>query len=324
VSGAASIVYCTCRAEPAFEWFAESLARQLGDADDVEVVVVDAWHGWERGDRLARAAAGRFAFRHVAAKPSPYSGARRLTTRNFFAAASARNTGLVYAAKPYVVFVDDACVLMDGWWKAAREASREGAVVTGAYRKCWEMRVCGGVLESCRKEPSGVDSRWSLGDARRPVPVGGGQLFGATIGAPRALLLEINGFDELCDSVGGEDWHLGVRLELSGVPIWYDRRMLTIESEELHRQGEPFLRIDRTLPPAAYMERLDEFGVRRRRVDGAFDNSHMLLDVVYGTGSPATQGNYYWLADLDESALPATVRRFPFRHWFDRTPLAEL
>jgi hypothetical protein len=50
----------------------------------------------------------------------------------------------------------------------------------------------------------------------------------------------------------------------------------------------------------------------------------MLLDVVYGTESAATQGNYYWLADLTETTLETITRRFPRRHWFDRKLLAEL
>jgi glycosyltransferase involved in cell wall biosynthesis len=262
--------------------------------------------------------------RHVPAKPSPYNGARRLTRRDYFAAASARNTGLVYARQPYVFFIDDSSVLMDGWWRVAREAIRAGTVVAGAYCKCWDMRVSGGVLQTFRREDSGMDSRWALGDARRAVRVGGGQLFGGSIGAPRELLLQVNGFDELCDSIGGEDWHLGVRLEFAGAAIYYDRRMLSLESEELNRLDEPFLRVDPTLPPEAYMERLEDFGVRRRHVPGAWDSSHMLLDIVHGTGSPGTQGNYYWLADLDEAALEATVRRFPRRRWFDGMPLAEL
>jgi hypothetical protein len=320
---AASIVYSTYRTEPAFEWFAESLAAQIGDSDDVEVIVVDGAYSVERGERWARTVAGRVAFHHVAAKPSPYNGPFRLTRRDYFAAASARNSGLMRARRPYVFFVDDACVLMDGWWRTAREAIRSQIVVTGAYRKCWEMRVEHGVLESCRREDSGVDSRWAFGDERGPVPIRGGQLFGASLGAPRELLLQLNGFDELCDSIGGEDWQLGIRIELAGEAIWYDRRMLSVESEELHRLGRQFRRVDRKLPPAAYMERLEGFGVRQRRVSGACDSSHMLLDIVYGTGSPSTQGNYYWLADLEESMLEASTLRFPRRHWFDGMPLAE-
>jgi hypothetical protein len=320
---AASLVYLTCREEPAFEWFADSLAPQLSASDDVELILVDGVPDREREERWVRAVGGRIPYRCVAAKPSPYNGAHRLTSRDFFAAASARNTGLVYARKPYVIFVDDACVLGERWWRAAQEAARAGRVVTGAYRKDWGMEITRGVLLKSR-ECSGIDSRWSLGDDSRAVRVGGGQLFGASIGAPRDLLLQLNGFDELCDSIGGEDWHLGVRLELAGVPTYYDRRMLSVESEELHRKGKPFARVDRTLPEAAYMDRLAEFGVRRRHIPGAWDSSHMLLDVVYGTESAATQGNYYWLADLSETSLVSTTRCFPRCHWFDRRPLSEL
>jgi hypothetical protein len=324
MSGAvATLVYLTYRSEPGFEWFADSLAAQLGPGDDIELILVDGAHDRERGERFARAVAGRMVLRHVAAKPSPYNGANRLTRRNLFAAASARNTGLVYASKPYVIFVDDACVLAEGWWRAAREAVAAGRVVTGAYRKDWGMEVLRGVLVN-RHSRSGLDSRWQLGNDSGAVRVGGGQLFGASIGAPRDLLLQVNGFDELCDAIGGEDWQLGVRLEFAGVPIYYDRRMLSIESEDLHRRGVPFARIDPTLPAAAYLERLTEFGVHRRRIPGACDSSHMLLDVVYGTESAQTQGNYYWLADLTEATLAATTRRFPRRHWFDRRPLCAL
>lgn len=319
----ATLVYLTCREEPAFEWFADSLTAQLDPGDDVELIVVDGAHARERGERFAHALAGRVPLRHVAAKPSPYNGVNRLTRRNFFAAASARNTGLVYARAPYVIFVDDACVLAKGWWRAAREAVSAGRVVSGAYRKDWGMEVARGVLIDSRTH-AGLDSRWPQGDDNGPVRVPGGQLFGASIGAPREVLLQVNGFDELCDSIGGEDWQLGVRLEFAGVPIYYERRMLSIESEELHRHGTSFARVDRTLPAAAYRQRLAEFGIHRRRVPGACDSSHMLLDVAFGTESAQTQGNYYWLADLTEATLATTTQRFPRAHWFDRQPLANL
>src|SRR5439155_20599442 len=90
-----SIVYITHRASPRFDWFADSLARQL-DTEDVEVLFVDGVHSPERSEELEQIVRGRFPYRHVPAKPSPFAGPYRLTTRDYFAAASARNTGLVY------------------------------------------------------------------------------------------------------------------------------------------------------------------------------------------------------------------------------------
>ena len=54
-AGAASIVYVTYRQEPAFDWFADSLAAQLCAADDVELVLVDGCYSDERGRRWAGA-----------------------------------------------------------------------------------------------------------------------------------------------------------------------------------------------------------------------------------------------------------------------------
>ena len=80
----------------------------------------------------------------------------------------------------------------------------------------------------------------------------------------------------------------------------------------------------RTLPAAAYAERLALFGLRRRSTDGESDAAHMVLDVVLGLRSWATHGNYYWLADLTPATLDATTRRFPHAFWFDDCPLAAL
>ncbi|MEO8487353.1 MAG: hypothetical protein ABI585_13560 [Betaproteobacteria bacterium] len=321
---AISVVMATVREEPAFDWFADGLARQLRDGDDLTLILVDAHHDATRTRRFAHDVAGRFAFLHVPPKPTPYQGPHRRTARDCFAAASARNTGLVHARAPYVVFADDCALPMPGWWAAVRRAAARDLVVSGAYQKRWDMRVEDGLLRDSRVEPSGMDSRWSLGDDARPVRIGGGQLYGASFGAPRELLLSVNGLDELCDSIGGEDCHLGLRLENAGEAIHYDRGMLTVESEELGRRGKVFARRDRELDDASYDARLAEFGVHRRCTSGRRDSSHMVLDITLGTGSAATHGNYYWLADLTPGGYVATVTRFPVRHWFDGCALDRL
>jgi hypothetical protein len=318
---AVSVVHVTHRRDPAFGWFVDSLASQLEGGDGIEVIFVDGLHDAERGLELERLVDGRFPFRHVPPKPNPWNGTHRLTTANEYAAlSSARNTGIVYATAPYVVFVDDLCVLMPGWWEQVRRAASERIVVGGAYRKDYEMVVRDGTLVSSR--PAGIDCRWERGDDARLVPLSGGELFGAGTAAPRDLLVELNGYDELCDPVGGEDYQLGLRIEFAGVPIFYCRAMLAVESEELHRQPPIVTRLNKTLEPATYMRRLREFGVRSRTSDGEHDISHFLLDLVYGARSPRTQGNCYSLRALTEDGLTETVARFPREHWFDHQPLA--
>ena len=285
-----SIVHVTHRQTPRFDWFADSLARQLAPDDAVEVVFVDERVDRARRAELAEIVRGRFPFRHVLPKPSPYCGPHRLTRRDLFAAASARNTGIVHARERYLVFVDDAAVLMPGWWKEARRAARLGYVVAGAYQKHREMVVEDRVLVSSQVSPSGIDSRWDLASDTALVPIGGGQLFACSFGAPRRLLLDVNGFDEMCDVIGGEDYHLGLRLEWMDATIYYSRAMLTIESEELHaerrkRRMDPQTpqRVGMFLEPSDYLVRLRDFGVDRRSTDGACDSSHMVLDIAYGT-----------------------------------------
>jgi hypothetical protein len=319
------IVYVTHRVEPRFDWFADALAAQMGDGDDIGVILVDGRHGPERAARFEADVAGRFPLLHVAPKPSPFNGPHRLTRREYHAVSSVRNTGIVHAERPYVAFADDCAVPMPGWLDEVRAAAREGYVAVGAYQKHWDMVVESGRLVSSRSDPAGIDSRWDQGENERPVPISGGQLFGCSSAIPRSLLLEVGGFDELCDSIGGEDWQFGVRLERAGGLLCYSRRMLTIESEELHRVGTPMWRIDPVAEPDAYRARLSRYGLEERSFpDGAHDASHMLLDLLYGLRQTRSLGNHYELADLAPDDLAGTVAQFPSTHWFDGRALADL
>jgi glycosyltransferase involved in cell wall biosynthesis len=317
-----SIVYLTHREAPHFHWFADALARQIGQ-DDVEVIVVDGLYASSRREAFTAATNGRFAFQYVPAKPTPYSGAHRLTTADCFAAASARNTGIIYATRAYIVFADDVSVPQPRWWARVKAAAAGGYVVAGAYQKHYEVQVSGGLLVHSRPFDAGIDSRWQLGDDTRPVRVAGSQLFGCSFGAPRSVLLDVNGSDEICDPVGGEDSNLGCRLEWSGHEILYDRAMLTIESEELHVGPAP-RRVMRSTTPYAYMLRLREFGLTERAVHGAWDNSFMTCDLLFGIRTPQTLGNYYVLDGFTPDDLPRLPQRFPTRYWFDGQPVATL
>jgi hypothetical protein len=150
----------------------------------------------------------------------------------------------------------------------------------------------------------------------------GGHLFGGCFGAPRALLLEVNGVDELCDPIGGEDYHLGLRLEWTGARLFYSRSMLLIKREERHatESGCP-VRIDKRLEPSAYMAKPAEFGVGERTIDGNWDSSHLVLDILYGTRSTRSLGNNYDLRELSEADLPGLAVGLAREHWVDGQPL---
>jgi hypothetical protein len=200
----------------------------------------------------------------------------------------------------------------------------DGLVVAGAYERRRGMVVRDGEMLDGRLDPDGHDGRWALGDDARPVPCHPGQLYSMSFGAPRDLLLRVNGFDELCDGTGHEDVHLGFRLAAAGTTIHYDRALMIVESDDLNHAGAPLARHDPWQPEDAYLARLATFGVGRRPRDGRTDASHMMIDIVLGTGSWATHGNYYWLADLTPERYAATIARFPTHHWFDGCPLATM
>lgn len=320
-----SIIYSTNRLEPKLDWFVESLCAQTSpsDRDNMELIFIDYDYDNHK-DQLSALMEGKGfkGFIHSKPKPNIYQGEHRKTKGQYFSPANARNTGIILSSGDYLVFADDVSVLMPGWVKAVQEAAGQKMIVCGAYKKHYEMVVENGILISSVHNPIGVDSRWGKG-GDYPVKIEGSQLFGCSFGISAEDILSVNGFDEICDSIGGEDYHLGIRLSNMRKKMFYDRRMLTIESEELHNQPYLMQREDRVLSPDAYMSRLHEFGIRRRYIDGNWDSSHMVLDILYGKALTRTFASYY---DLRTDRQNKTFTPVPSEnhHWFDKKPLEEM
>ena len=315
-----SIIYSTNRKDPKFEWFRESLLLQLSNDDlkNIEIILVDYCHddseNWDI--RLGP-------FKGIITKPKQniYQGPGRLTRTEMFSPSNARNTGVMLSSGDYLVFIDDVGLVMPNWWKAVKESASRNIIVCGAYQKHWEMVVRDGLLISSRI--GGVDSRWDQGNDFGPIGITGSQLFGCSLGIPYSDFIAVNGFDEICDSIGGEDYQFGLRLNNAGRYLYYDRRMLTIESEELHNQDYKMLRDDRVIAPDIYMLLLIHYGVHRRYIQGNWDSSHMILDILHGMKQTWTIGNNYTISD--QRAKKELPKRSDIEfHWFDNIPLAEL
>lgn len=327
-----SIIFSTNRKEPCFDWFCDSLYNQTGpqDREQIKLVFIDYVLG-KTDDKEARhkkvfdAVGGRFSFTHTTPKPNLYQGETRKTKTELFSPANARNTGYMFSEGDYVVFVDDVAVLMPSWWGAVWQAYVHRRITCGSYWKHYHMDVDNGNLVNSVTHEKGRDSRWFLlpGVDRGPVVLPGGSLYGCSFGITSEAFERVNGFDEMCDSIGGEDYHLGIRLNNAGYKIYYDRTMYSVESEELHVQDYLMLRDDRLVSDEQYMARLNEFGISSRTVPGRADSSHMILDILHGKRLTRSFYNNYDVAQCrNEKRLPAVPDET--HHWFDKLNLAEL
>ncbi len=299
-----TIAYLTSRKDCRIEWFFESLAQELdGDYRNVRLVFVDfQWKGRTLGNFPCPTV-------HVQPKPTVWQGQFRLTSQDYFAAANARNTALCLAPDGWIAYVDDLSVLMPGWLTCVRQAMHESYIVFGAYKKVLGLQMSNGVM-SYRETPSGIDSRWGSG-RDHPVPAAGSWLFGCSLAGPVEAFLQVNGWDEDADccGMGGEDYLCGMALERAGYKFKYDRRMLTLESEELHHAEPPLIRLI-------------------EKVDGKPDASQVLLKMAIKGRCPAP--NYFPPGGIRaerERVLRGgafTPARCPEHSWYSGKPLKEL
>lgn len=299
-----SIAYFTNRRDCRIEWFWSSLMRQGGAG--IPVIVVDFYqderdvskYPWNEICNQSK---------HIEPKPYVWSGKHRLTSRNYFSAASFRNTAIIVCQTEYLVFVDDISVLLPGWLDAVKRAVEFPGITLGAYKKVKNLIVEHGEVKSFEPFPPGVDSRWNHGSDTDTVIASGSWLFGCSFAAPLEALLKVNGSDENSDPSGGEDYTLGIRLQNAGYSFRYDRRMLTYESEELHHIEPPFLRIDPGQSPR--------------------DRSHALLHLAMGSNYAANFFGDGGIRAVRERVLagePMPIIKIPQHDFFTGKPLSEM
>lgn len=314
-----TVAYITFRREPMIEWFWKSLDRETClDYSDMTVVVVDARH---RGSAL-RVAANKTKSRTIVTTPKPcvWSGPHRLTKNEYFSAASARNTAICFAQDGYLAYVDDLSVLMPGWLRGVRDAMKYGYIACGAYRKVLKLEM-GETAEQLSYEnfPAGWDHRWSAGHQDRAVPAYPNWFYGCSVAAPVNAFLKINGWCEDSDSTGiaGEDYITGMALANTGHKIMYDRRMLTLESEERHHIDNGLLRVNKHRPTWDGIKDPDPA-----------DKGHELINRLRDCGSfPNDFTPFPDLAALRQHILGGgefPVMKTPDRDWYDGQALSEL
>jgi hypothetical protein len=313
-----TIAYLTFRLRPRFEWFCSSLAREFRSTpgvppDEVQVVVIDGrlWYDSQRGEELVKAAAGRIAFEHHPPKPSPWQGPSRQTQRDYFCAASVRNTAFAYSKAPHIAFVDDLSVLLPGWLEAHLKAARDGHVLAGTTCKNRSIVVSDdGTIVSYDTFPPGQDGRIKL-VAQDGQACTGQWLYGGTFSVPLAYALAVNGQDEVHDTIGGEDYDFGIRLERAGAAIKISKSCGTFEDEDGHHSEASVIRLDKPWPGP----------------DGPYSSNFLLNKLLREKERFWTVGNDYKLRDVHEH-MPAGLG-FPkvasdLKHWVDSQLLSEM
>jgi hypothetical protein len=244
-----TIAYITNRKNPRFHWFIESLTRQVKDGDDIDLIVVDSWL-WNLSpeEQEVRRADFRgdyhYIIKHVPPKPNIWQGPTRLTKADWWAASNARNTAICLAQGDYLMFVDDLSLLCPTWLDQVRHAVQHKYALAGAYQKVKNMVVKDGLMVSFEDFPQGHDHRLRAGFSGI-VPCAGGWFYGCSCGMPLETWLDVNGYDELADSLSSEDYLCGIRINKLGIKMYYNNNALTYESEEAHfEEGNKVIRSD--------------------------------------------------------------------------------
>lgn len=282
-----TVAYFTNRREPHFEWFVEAFVEQAKEQlPETQLVLVDYWlapghpHAPLKGRReaMSKVVDGRCGLIHVPPKPTPWQGAHRQTSRDWFAASNARNTALIVADGRTFVGVDDLSVPLPGWWDQVRHAAAHGYLAMGAYKKVRGLTVTGGRVVTYHDNGDGCDSRWGTGHDGGISPAPGSNLYGCNFALPLETALKVDGFDGACDRIGAEDYDFGMRVSRTGLAAHYNRNMLTLECADGH-EFEPSFKRDKCRVP---VERLP------KALEGAFpqglDSDHVLIKALIADG----------------------------------------
>lgn len=294
-----TVAYITFRKNNHIDWFYESLSRELKlTPGDARMVIVD----YEWTDRTLVNLPCPL-IRHTPPKPSVWQGKHRLTSKDYFAAANARNTALCLAPDGWIAYVDDLSILMPGWLAAVQRAMRENYIVLGAYKKVLNLALVDDPQRASFVEhPPGVDSRWKHGRPDAAVPAGGSWLYGCSCAMPVEALLKVNGWNEDCDGLGSEDYITGMAMEKFGYAFRYDRSMLTLESEEAHHLEPSLPRFDKGVSP--------------------HDKSHAILERTQRSLRPVGPGDIRAERDRVLRGEAFSIPTSPTHDWFDGTPLS--
>lgn len=315
-----TLIYSTARKAPRFDWLFESLCRCSYRELVIQIVIVDffaqACDDWSELDVARRRnevyiQAQKFIKLHQCEvdwqppKPNVWAGKFRFTPRNWWHKSSALNTGACLAKGKYLVFSDDRCVFLPLFLDAVKEAADGNYAVCGTYEKRTHMIVEDGAIKDIGNQ-IGVDSRASVAQGRKMI-CPGTWMFGHAFGLPLEWFLQVNGVDELWDSVSMEDTHFGQMLENNGFVIYHDPRMAQVQDRTPEVGGHDMKRSS-----------------KEKHSGDKNDKTHKLIEKLW---SRKTSANEYDLRALRKSVLagnPFPIPLGPHEDWYDSQKLKDM
>jgi len=236
-----SIIYITCRLNCKFEYFFESLMKFYPkhlSKSEIQIIIVDGLLDSqnidleERRSYFSEIIQNQIDFLHVPPKPTPWQGKYRLTTDDYFTACNSRNTGICYVKYNYVAFIDDLGCPGPNWMETVLDAQKQNIIQVGAYNKSCNIIYKEGEIISKTVFENGIDCRLSVYNEDFSKAYSS-HFFGSSFCLPLNVYLDINGMNEKCSGMGGEDTDFGIRLIRNGHIFYYNKKMFVDESDEL-------------------------------------------------------------------------------------------
>lgn len=295
-----TIIFCTSRDEPKIHWFLESLDRQIPvGATKPMIIVVDSLKECRASDWLSEWIF-HYSIQHVLPKPTVWQGKHRLTKEDWWAKSNALNTGIILCKTEWIAFVDDRSVLCStpGWLDRVEAAMEGNYAVCGYYEKHSVLRVENGLV-------NGSDELLGK-DTRTPGHYPFDTTYGGHVALPMEWCLAINGYPEVCDSLGLEDSLFGNTLYNAGYPIRYDSDMRIFEDRT---PGQ----IDGALKRADKNPHL-----------GQQAKSWELVRIMKGQKTSLNQFDIRNMRDRVLNGEPFPVPTGPTHDFYDNQPLSEM
>lgn len=295
-----TIAFITSRAEPKFEWFVDSLSRQVR-SEKLELIVVSSYLQHTENPLYFSACMQDFPATTITVpKPSIWQGQHRITKQDWWAKSNALNTAICLCRTEWIAFVDDRCVLGNKWIEAVKRAMDGNYAVCGAYEKRINMSVNNGKIVHTGTV-IGKDPRLGRKSYHLTASY---DWFGCTNALPLEWALKVNGYPEdYCDGMRYEDTTFGRLLANNKFPIHYDQEMMVIE--------------DRTPGLIGPDIRGEDWG------KSPMDASHKLVELFDAAKDSKNSFNLRAMRDSVQAGNPFPLPTAAHTHWFTGKPIME-